>query len=80
MALREVTVVSAIEVLEDGQIQIRRSRRVFDGSELLAERYHRVVLEPGQNVSTFPQRVQAICSVVWTQVVIDAYRAAKEQS
>ena len=76
MALTERTTVSAMTVLEDGQIEVRRSRRVFDATGLIGERYHREVLLPGQNISMQPPRVTAICAVVWTPEVIDAFRTA----
>lgn len=77
MALTEKTVIDQITILEDGLIQVRRVRRVFDDGELLAERFHRSVLEPGQDVTALPQRLQTICGAVWTQKVIDDYKAAK---
>ena len=77
MPLTEQTIIDHIGILEDGQIQIRRSRRIFDNAERVAEQYHRVVLEPGQNVSTYPPRIQVICAAVWTPAVILAYQQWK---
>ena len=76
MALTERTTVSAMTILEDGQIEVRRSRRVFGATGLIGERYHREVLLPGQNISAQPPQVKAICAVVWTPNVIAAFRAA----
>lgn len=75
--LTEQTTISTITILEDGQIQIRRTRRVFDGVELLAEQYHRTVLAPGDDVSGHPLRLRAVCAAVWTPAVVAAYEAAK---
>ena len=55
--LTEKTLISAITILEDGQLQIRRSRRVFDGPERLAEQYHRHVEDPA--APTMTPEVQA---------------------
>ena len=44
------TVISAMTILEDGQLQIRRSRRIFEGAETIAEQYHRHVEDPSNPV------------------------------
>ena len=72
--LTDTTVVSAITILEDGQIQIRRSRRVFDGPDMIAEQYHRYVLTPGDDVAQEDARVKAVAGLLWTPAVIQAYR------
>lgn len=79
MPLTEQTTFSSITILEDGQIQIRRSRRIFDGTELVAEKYIRNVLEPGDDVTSLPLRIRNICAAVWTQQVIDDYAAARAE-
>ena len=76
MALTEQTIISAMTILEDGQIQVRRSRRVYDGADMIGERYHREVLLPGQSILTQPPQVKEICAVVWTPDVIAAFLAA----
>ena len=48
--LTEQTLISAITILEDGQLQVRRSRRVFDSTEQIAEQYHRHVEDPSNPV------------------------------
>ena len=78
--LTEQTLISAITILEDGQLQIRRSRRVFDGTEMIAEQYHRHVLAPGDNTTLEDARVQAVASLLWTPTVIQAYRDAQAQN
>ena len=80
MALTEQTVISAITILEDGQLQIRRSRRVFDNAEMIAERYHRRVLGPGDDTTQEDPRVRAIAALLWTPAVIQAYRDARAQT
>jgi hypothetical protein len=68
----------SLTILLDGQIQVRRSR-VFleaDGVTEAARSYFRTVLVPGQDVTSYPARVQALCGFVWTPAVIAAYRAA----
>ena len=64
-------------VLEDGQIQLRTDT-IFEekGTELFRQ-HHRQVLAPGDDVSSHPKRIKDICGIVWTQAVIDAYKAQK---
>lgn len=70
-----------IGILDDGQIELRRSRIFLDNTitppDLVGEKHHRQVLEPGQDVSSFPLKIRQICNVVWTPQVIADYEAAK---
>ena len=75
--LTEQTVISHIGVLEDGQLQIRRSRRIYDGTTMLAEQYHRHVVEPGQPLNQEDARVRVVAQVLWTPEVIQAFIQAK---
>lgn len=77
MALIKVSVISKIEVLEDGQIQVRRSDRVLeDGIQFGSDVYHRHVVAPGQDLSGEDSRVRAVAQVIHTPQVIAAYQAA----
>jgi len=77
MALTEKTELASITILPDGQIQVARDRVVMDGTEEIGRKRHRFVLEPGQNVAMYPQRLQNICAAVWTPQVVSDYQAAK---
>ena len=78
MALTEDTVVDRIEVLLDGQLQIRRANRVFRDGVEVAHTFHRHVVSPGDDLSKEDPRVAAIGAVVHTPEVIAAFEAAKE--
>ena len=78
--LTEQTVISAITILEDGQLQIRRSRRVFDGTVMIAEQYHRHVVVPGDDVQNEDARVKAVATLLHTPAVIAVYKAAQERN
>ena len=69
-----------IGILDDGQIELRRTRRIMDGTEIIGEKHFRQVLEPGQDVTSFPAKIRNICAVVWTPQVIADYLAAKAAS
>ena len=75
--LTEKYVYDAITIFEDGQLQIRRSRRVFDGAEMIAEQYHRHVIAPGDPTTAEDARVRAVAALLWTPQVIADYEAAK---
>ena len=79
MALTEKTVYDSLTILEDGQIMVRRARVVLDndGVTEVSRTFWRAVLEPGQDVTSYPARVRALCGFVWTPAVIAAYEAAK---
>jgi hypothetical protein len=61
-------------ILDDGQIQLRRTRIIYDGAEEVARKHFRQVLQPGQDVSSFPARVRNVAAVVWTPAVISAWQ------
>ena len=76
MALSEVSVVDKIEVLLQGQIQVRTRNQVLrDGVEIAAT-YHRHVLAPGDDLTNEDPRVAAIASATWTEEVVAAYQAS----
>ena len=78
MALSEDNVVDSIDVLLDGQIQVRSANRVFrDGIEI-SKAYHRHVVSPGDNLDNEDPRVKAIGEAMHTPEVIAAFKAAQE--
>jgi len=77
--IQERTVYDQITVLEDGQIQLRQARILSeeDGTEI-NRLYWRGVVAPGDDVTAYPSRVQAICGVVWTAEVVQTFLAARD--
>ena len=80
MALTEQTLISAITILEDGQLQIRRSRRILDNGMQIAEQYHRHVLAPGDETAGEDSRVKAVANLLWTPQVIADYKVAQARN
>ena len=78
MALTEDTIVDSIDVLPDGQIQVRKANRVFRDGVEISKSYHRHVVSPGQDLSKEDSRVAEIGAVVHTAEVIEAFKAAQE--
>lgn len=69
-------VIGRIEILEDGQIQVRRDTViVLDGVEI-ARTFHRYVLDPGADLTDQDPRVQAHATTAWTPDVVSAFTAA----
>ena len=77
MSLTKTIVVYRIEVLEDGQIQVRTATVVAEDGVELSRSFHRGVLEPGADTSGHDQRVIDIAAVAWTPDVVSAFAATK---
>lgn len=77
--LTKTNVVDKIEILETGCIQVRTAIRVMDGSEIVAQSFHRHVVSPGQDYSGEDVKVRAVCAAVHTPACIAAYMAATAQ-
>ena len=67
-----------MEVLEDGQIQVRKVTHVLKDGVGIGQQYHRHVLEPGQDTAGESDRVKAVATAVWTKEVVDEFKAKKE--
>jgi hypothetical protein len=67
------------EILPNQVIQVRTTTVVEEDGIELARSYNRHVLNPGDDVSGEAQEVQDIANVLWTQEVIDAYKALVSQ-
>jgi hypothetical protein len=76
MALKKVQLTDKIEVTESGHVQVRTATRIVEDGATLSQSFHRHVIAPGDDYSQEDTRVQAICAVVHTPEVIEAYRAA----
>ena len=75
MAISEKNIIDVIEILENNTIQIRNANIIErDGIEI-AKTYHRHSLSPGDDVSNQDARVQAIANAIWTEEVVNNYKA-----
>lgn len=64
MSLNKEIVVDKIEIVEteDGVfVQVRSTVREFDGDTLIAQSHHRNVISAGDDYSSEPANVQAVC-------------------
>ena len=70
-----------IEVLEDGQMQVRKATRVYkDGVAISPPTYHRHVLSPGADVTEEVERVKAVSVAVWTEDTIKKYKDKQKKN
>ena len=74
MAITKETVIDQITVTENGIVLVREATRIIEDGTVLTQTYHRTSLVPGQDIADQSDNVQAICKIVWTKAVVDAYK------
>ena len=88
MAITKEIVVDKIEVLEMGNVQVRKATRVLEDGKVLSSSFHRHVLEPSTkdsgswqdtDISGEDARVQAIANATWTAEVKTAFQNMKDE-
>ena len=68
MSLTKETVADKIEVVatEDGQVvQVRTATRIVEDGAVISQSYHRHVINSGDDWSSEPSNVQAVCSAIF---------------
>lgn len=76
MALTEETIIDKYEIVGPYKhVQCRHARVIYDDGVEISRAFHRHVINPGDDVSSEPEEVQAICAAVHTAEVIAAYQA-----
>ena len=78
MALTKTTNIDQITVTENGTVLYREATRIMEDGNELSKTYHRSSLTPGQDLTSIPANVVAICNAAWTPEVIAAYQAQLE--
>lgn len=80
MAITIEEIEDQIEITETGHVQVRCRKIVKDDGVVIASNVlSRKVISPGEDYSNESAKVQAICTAVHTQEVIDAYLASLPQ-
>ncbi len=83
MALSESIEYDKIEIVgEYKAVQVRKATVIKKDGKELTRTFERYVLHPDTDLSkrSEPNEVVAICNVVWTQEVKDAWKAYLESS
>ena len=70
-------VIDQITVCENGIVLYREATRIIEDGKELTKTYHRSSLTPGQDLTSQPANVVAICNAAWTSEVVAAYQAAQ---
>lgn len=65
------------EILPNKVINLRTTTIVEEDGVCLGRSHHRCFFEPGSDVSNQPQEVQDIAAALWTEDVVNAYRATR---
>lgn len=68
MALEKQVVADKIEIVatENGAVvQVRTATRIVEDGEVISSSYHRHVISAGDDYSSEPANVQAICNAVF---------------
>ena len=68
MSLTKEVTADKIEVVatEDGQVvQVRTATRIVEDGAVISQSYHRHVINSGDDWSSEPSNVQAVCSAVF---------------
>ena len=77
MSLTKEVAIDRIEILEDGQMQIREVTRILEDGVLLSKSFHRHVVSPDSDLTKEDARVVQVCGVVHTPEVVAAHKARK---
>lgn len=70
-------VIGKIDILEDGQLQVREDTVILDDAKEITRLYYRYVLEPGDDVKNKDKRVQDVSALIWTIEVITEFKRKK---
>jgi hypothetical protein len=74
MALLKEASIDQIIVEENGIVLYRETMHIIEDGAELSKTYHRSSLVPASDLADAPANVAAICNVVWTPEVIEAYQ------
>jgi hypothetical protein len=77
--ITEQSTVDSINVLQDGQIEVRRVDQVLKNGIEIAKTYHRHCLCPGDDLNVEDPRVASIAEAAWTSEVLAAWQERQQQ-
>lgn len=77
MALEKRVELGLVTILPDGRLQIRTDTVVVDDEKELMRTYHRVVLNPGDDATLYPQLIQDLAELLWTPEVVATWKASE---
>jgi hypothetical protein len=75
--LEKIKIVDLIEIVENSCIQVRTKTAILEDGVEISGKFHRHIVAPGDDYSNEDDKVLAIASVIHTDEVIAAYKAAQ---
>jgi len=69
---------SKIELIESGQVQLRKTTKVLEDGAVLSQSHHRSVVTPLDDISHLPDNVQAVCNAYWTEDIRSNFNSDSE--
>jgi hypothetical protein len=76
MALTKEISLDEITVTRNGTVLYREVVKIVEDGKELSSTYQRFSLPPGTDLTNVPEKVAAVCNLVWTQEVIDDFLAS----
>jgi hypothetical protein len=77
--LEKVVAIDKIEILEDGQIQIRKATKILEDGVEIGKSYHRHVLAPEDDLKDQHPRVVVVANLIWTPEIVMAWNKRKSE-
>lgn len=78
MTITKETTIDKIEIVgEFKQIQIREKTDIIEGENVISSSFHRRVVDLDADLTDYPQEIQDIANVIWTQAVKNAWTTFK---
>lgn len=66
--------IDQIVISENECISFRTVTRIVEDGEVISQSYHRGSASPGDDVSALPEKIVAICNLIWTDEVVTAFK------
>ena len=79
MSLTKEVTIDKIEIVENGNVQVRQVTKIMEDGNELSKSFHRWTIAPGEDYSNQTENVKAICQVTHTPAVIAAYKEYQAQ-
>ena len=78
MAITKNNTIGSLTIYRNGLIGVQMVVEILEDDIAIMEKFKCKVLEPGSDVSAEPKKIRDICALIWTQAVIDAWIASKQ--
>ena len=76
--LEKQEIYSKIEVIESGQVQLRKTTKVLEDGQVISQSHHRSVVTPLDDITSLPQNVQDVCNAYWTDDIRSNFNSDSE--